>query len=344
MISRNKRLAVFIVVFSVLLSSFAYYAFQIIYTPNVLVDQQERYLTIYSETTFSQLQDQLINEGFVQDLVSFSFLAKLMKYDEHIKPGLYVISPNQSNYNVIRMLRAGEQTPVQLTFNNIRTLDDLVTKVANQLEMSEEKLLQILNDQHFISDLGFTPQSILGMFIPDTYEVYWTISPRALVKKMKKQYDSFWNNEREAKASKLGLNKREVTVLASIVKAETTKNDEAPKIAGVYLNRLKKGMRLQADPTIIFALGDFSIKRVLNEHKQLNSPYNTYLHVGLPPGPINMPEEVYLDAVLNYESHNYLYFCAKPDFSGYHSFASSYRKHINNANAYHRALNRNNIF
>ncbi|HAZ24348.1 MAG TPA: endolytic transglycosylase MltG, partial [Algoriphagus sp.] len=201
-----------------------------------------------------------------------------------------------------------------------------------------------LQDSVYIRKFDFNEETIMSMFIPNTYEVWWNTSPEALFDRMYKEYNDFWTDERKKKAAELGLNPKEVSTLASIVQAESQKKDERAKIAGVYLNRLKLNMPLQADPTLVFALGDFSLKRILNIHKETESPYNTYKYAGLPPGPINLPDINSLDAVLNYEDHDYLYFCAKEDFSGYHAFAKTLSEHNANARRYQAALNAAKIF
>lgn len=332
-----RKLFLFLLV-SILLITFSFYTYQICYTPNILVGKDSKVLIIPDTADFTTVQKKLHEGGYVQDLMSFSFLARLMDYDEHVKPGRYVLSSNMTNLQAIRFLRAGIQAPVRITFNNVRLVPELSEKITKNLDLSasefEAALIRFaMNNPH-----GFDKDNVLSMFIPNTYEVYYNVSAEELINRMYEEYDNFWTPEREALAEKLGLTKIEVSILASIVQAESVKRDEAPVIAGLYLNRLKQNIPLQADPTLVFANGDFSLKRVLNEHKEIDSPYNTYRYAGLPPGPINMPEIRSLDAVLNYKPSNYLYMCAKEDFSGYHNFASDYNEHLRNAARYQKAL------
>jgi UPF0755 protein len=265
-------------------------------------------------------------------------------YQDDVKPGLYIIPAKTSNLNLVRLLRSGRQTPVKLTFNNVRTKEDLAEKITKNLEISQDEFLNLITDSAYIRKFGFEEETVMGMFIPNTYEIWWNTSAEKLFDRMYKEYGNFWTEARLAKAEKLGLTQNEVSTLASIVQAETQKADERPKVAGVYLNRLRINMALQADPTLVFAVGDFNLKRVLNVHKEIDSPYNTYKYPGLPPGPINLPEISALEAVLNYEDHDYLYFCAKEDFSGYHAFAKDYNEHMNNARRYQTALNKSKIY
>ncbi len=333
----NKRLVLFLL-FSILGISFSFYAFQIVYTPNILVDKDNRLFVVREGASFKDIQRELHDGNYVQDLVSFSFLAKITGYDDQIKPGRYVLRKNMTNLEALRVLRSGKQEPVRITFNNVRLIRDLSEKITRNLDMSPEEFEVALINFAMTNKEGFNKDNILAMFIPNTYEVYFNISPDALVRRMHAEYEKFWNDERKAKAKKVGLTPLEVSILAAIVQAESVKPDEAPKIAGLYLNRLKKGIALQADPTLVYAVGDFSLKRVLNEHKQVDSPWNTYMYPGLPPGPINLPEINSIDAVLNFYPSDYYYMCAKEDFSGYHNFTNSYQDHMNNAIRYQRAL------
>ncbi len=336
---RNRKyLVIFLLLFSILLSSFAFYGYQILYSPNILVEKEARYLVVEQGETFKTLQAKLYDNHYVNDLVSFSFLARLMDYDKSIKPGRYALDKNMTNLQAIRLLRAGKQEPVNITFNNVRLISDLPEKITSNLMISPAEFDTALIKFIDSNEHGFNQQNIISMFIPNTYEVYYNISAEGLVERMHDEYERFWNNDRLTKAKAMGLTPKEVSTLASIVQAESIKKEESPIIAGLYYNRLEKGIALQADPTLVFAVGDFTLKRVLNEHKEVESPYNTYKYAGLPPGPINMPTIHSLDAVLNYEDHNYLYMCAKEDFSGYHNFASNLRDHLNNARRYQRQL------
>ena len=342
--SKRNIFVAFLVVFSVTLSSFSFYIYQVIHSPNILIDKESRFFYIPTGSTFRDVQNALYNQNIVNDMVAFSFLAKLMNYDELVKPGKYLLKGNMSNRETIRMLRAGEQVPVNLTFNNVRLLEDLPPKICQGIELKPAILQEKLKDSTIWEHYGFNYDTFKCMFIPNTYEVYWTITADDLLDRMYQEYESFWDTERKQKADSIGLSQVEEIILASIVKAECKMNEEAPVIAGLYINRLKKNYALQADPTVVYANADFTIKRVLNKHKDLDSPYNTYLYRGLPPGPINMPEPYYLDSVLNYTKHNYLYMVAKADFSGYHQFSTNLQDHLAYAARYQRALNKEGIY
>ena len=335
---RRKVFIIVMVVFAGLLSTFSFYFYQIIRSPNLQVDRESFTFLIPRDATFRAVQDTLYKYRVVTDMVSFSFLAKLMDYTEAVKPGLYTIEPNMTNIAAIRLLRAGNQTPSKVTFSNARLLEDLYEPVTRYLELSPEEFAAAVDDFIANNKAGFTRETIISMFIPNTYQVYYTVEADDLVARLYQEYQKFWNEENLAKAEALGLSPVEVSTLASIVQAESTIGEESPIIAGLYINRLQQGIPLQADPTLVYAVGDFTIKRVLNEHKQVDSPYNTYKNKGLPPGPINMPSIRSLNAVLNYEKHDYIFMCAKEDFSGYHNFTASLREHNENARRYQRAL------
>jgi UPF0755 protein len=338
---KRGRLAFFLIA-STLVITFTFYTWQILYTPNILVDGEPRTILITKGTTFRKLQEELGKERpegrYVNDMVSFSFLARLMDYDKNIRPGLYGLTPNMNNRQAIEMLKGGEQVPVRITFTNVRLLEELPAKITKNTALPPADFEAAMNDYIATNNDGFNADNMLCMFIPNTYEVYFDLTGPELVARMKHEYDIFWNDERKALAATRGLTPIEVSILASIVQAESVKPDESRIIAGLYLNRLKKGIPLQADPTLVFAVGDFTLKRVLNVHKEVNSPYNTYLHAGLPPGPINMPSIRSIEAVLNPEVHNYIYMCAKEDFSGNHNFAATLSEHNRNASRYQRAL------
>jgi len=332
-----RKLILFLLA-SILLITFSFYTYQICYTPNILVGGENRVLIIPADATFETVQKQLHEGQYVQDLISFSFLAKLMDYDEKVKPGRYTMQANMNNLEAIRFLRLGLQEPVKITFNNIRLIPDLSERITRNLEMEPQEFEAALIKYAMNNSYGFNKDNVLCMFIPNTYEVYYTISTESLLDRMHAEFKNFWNAARTERAKALGLTSIEVSILASIVQAESVKPDEAPIIAGLYINRLKQGIPLQADPTLVFAVGDFTLKRVLNEHKEVDSPYNTYRNRGLPPGPINMPEINSLNAVLNYFQSDYIYMCAKEDFSGRHNFSASYQEHMRNAERYQNAL------
>ncbi len=341
---KRKILAAFLIVFSVLLSSFTFYFYQVFNTPNILVDKEDALIAIPTGSSFKEVQALLYDGGYVRDPVSFGFLARLKSYNKLVKPGLYSLKADMSNSAAINLLRSGEQSPTNITFNNVRLLSDLPEKITQNLEMTAEAFALALNNQSAMKAFGFDTANYVSMFIPNTYQVYWTIKPKELLQRMNAEYSRFWNDERKAKADSLGLTIYEVSTLASIVQSETAKIEEAKRISGLYINRLNRGIPLQADPTLIFAAKDFTIKRVLNKHREIDSPYNTYQNSGLPPGPIRMPDGHYIDAVLNFEAHKFLYMCAKADFSGYHEFATNLTAHMRNARKYQQALNQARIY
>ncbi len=257
--------------------------------------------------------------------------------------GYYEMNGKLSVYKAARRLAVGSETPLRFTFNNIRTLDQLAARADEVLYFTADSLLSLLADAEVCARYGFDTTTIAAMFIPDTYEFYWTVSPQRFLERMHYYYKQYWNEERVALAEKAGLTPMEVSVLASIVEEETAKRDEMPIVAGLYINRLRRGIPLQADPTVKYAVGDFALQRILNKHLATESPYNTYLHTGLPPGPIRLPSQTALNAVLHYKQHNYIYMCAREDFSGYHNFARTLGEHNRNAARYHAALNSRRI-
>ncbi|MDE0471316.1 MAG: endolytic transglycosylase MltG [Ekhidna sp.] len=341
---KRNIIAVFLIVFTVMLSSFTFYAYQIAYTPNILVEAAPMKLEVSHSTSFKELQNELSERRIINDPVSFGFLAKLKNLDTNMKPGNYTLASDMTNIQLINLLKSGHQTPVNLTFSNARSLSQLSKNLVQNLEIDSAQMAQLLFGDSTARHYGFEPHNFIGMFIPNTYQVYWTATPKDILDRLKREYDNFWSQERIQKAKNLNMSKKEVSTLASIVQGETNKMDEAPKIAGVYINRLQRGIPLQADPTLVYAIGDFSIRRILNKDKAFDSPYNTYKYSGLPPGPINMPSIAALDAVLNYEEHGYLYFCAKEDFSGYHTFAKTLKQHNKNAIKFQKALNKERIY
>lgn len=313
--------------------------------PNVLTPNGEKIsLYIYSDDDFEDVKQKLYSDSIIINHKSFEWLAKKLDYPKYIKSGHYVISNNMNNNRLLNLLRSGSQTPVKFTFNNIRTIEQFAGRVAEQLEMDSVSLLKAVKENATLKEMGFDEESAAALFIPNTYELYWNIDADDFVEKMVSEYNRFWNEERRNKAKSLNMTPIEVSILASIVDKETAKVSEMPRIAGVYINRLKKNWLLQADPTLIFALGDFEIKRVLDAHKEIKSPYNTYKHIGLPPGPICIPSIAAIDAVLNAENHKYFYFCAKDDLSGYHVFARNMSEHNRNAEKYRKALNKMKIW
>lgn len=322
-----------------------YQLYKDVYKPNVTIEgKKETYLYIPTGSDYKDVIKSLQENHYVKDTASFNWLAKKMNYTNKVKPGRYQIEYNMSNKRLITMLRAGIQKPVKVVFHNIRTTNQLAGVISRQIEADSVSLVKLLNNKTEAENYGFTKEAFISMFIPNTYEFYWNTNEKEFCERMLKEYKKFWNAERLQKAEQIEYNPVEITTIASIVEEETQYNPEKPIIAGVYINRLKRGMALQADPTVKFAVGDFTIKRVLDKHTAVLSPYNTYRQPGLPPGPICIPSVSSINAVLNYQRHEYLYFCAKDDFSGSHSFAKTLQQHNINADAYRKALNRNKIF
>ena len=339
----KKKILIPLIIFSTILTTVSVYTYQMLYSPNFLINSEDKFIIIDDNTDFNELIKKLEDDTIINDILSFSFLSKIMEYQENVKIGAYKVKMNMTNYDMITMLRSGNQTPIKLTFSYARKMDDLAEKITSKLKMSKDDLLNYLNDN--IDEYnGFEKSDIISVFLPDTYEVYWNVSPKNLTNKMYSEYKKFWNSERIAKLKNINLNEKEAIVLASIVASETRMLDEADRVAGLYINRLRKNMRLQADPTLIFAANDFTIRRVLNKHKKIKSPYNTYIHKGLPPGPIRLVPKQYIDAVLNYEEHNFIYMCAKEDFSGYHAFATNLSDHNRNARKFQIASNMKKIY
>lgn len=259
------------------------------------------------------------------------------------RQGAFKVNKGDSPFRVMRLLRSGAESGIKFTFNNVRTREEFAERWGSKYMMGKDEMLKVLNDPIALTGVGRTPDNVTAMLLPDSYEFYWDITPTEFLVKMKGYYDKFWNEERMGKARKLGLTPDQVAVIASIVEEETAKADERPKVARLYLNRLKANMPLQADPTVKFAIGDFSLKRITNAMTRTPSPYNTYVNPGLPPGPIRIPEKSSLDAVLDAPDHNYIYMCASEDFSGYHNFAVDYGTHLANARRYQAALNARGI-
>lgn len=298
---------------------------------------------IYPDMTESAFSDSLeadFGQAYARRVMILSNYRQIIT-PRHI--GAYRIEKGMSPFELWRQLSSGTQSPVKFTFNNLRTVADFAESASRQLCMDKNDILRLLTDSASCASFGFTPQTIPAMLIPDTYEVYWSVKPEKLLEKMHDNYIRFWNDERKTKAKKLGLTPEEVVTLASIVEEETAYSPEKDKVARLYLNRLSKGMKLQSDPTVKFAIGDFSLKRILHKHLAANSPYNTYAVQGLPPGPIRMPEKSTVNAVLNAPPHDYIYMCAKADFSGSHEFTASYAEHLRYARLYQAALNRRGI-
>lgn len=342
--SQNFKIGLFLTV-SILLTTFSFYFWQVYRSPNLLVQDDDKpfALLIPRGATFDSVMDTLKTHKVINDETSFRFLAKMMKYSERVKEGRYEIQPRMSNRAALVKLRNGSQDAMDVTFNSMRQKSDLIQRLGSKFEFSPDSLGTLLNDPATCQKFGFDTTTIVCLFLPNTYKMFWTIKPEALLERMSTEYKKFWTPERQEKAKALGLSQTQVQVLASIVAAETNKRDEQPRVAGVYLNRLKQGIKLEADPTVIFALRDFGIRRLLNRQLTIDSPYNTYRYTGLPPGPINLPAPATIDAVLNAEKHDYLFFVVDARFNGYHTFSKTLAEHMANARLYQQALTRMKI-
>ena len=299
---------------------------------------KEYVLYVYPDTPVEQIMDSLcVGAGVVRPKSVERAFAKV-DVAQNMKPGRYVIDPSCTSIYAARMIVFGWQTPQNLTLSGtIRSKGVLAKKIAMQMMVDSAAVASALSDEAFLAGYGFNPEDVFGLVLPDTYQMYWTASVEEIFDRFKKEYDAFWTPERVAKAEAQGLTRKEVSVVASIVSGETLKSFEYPKIAGVYLNRYKKGMKLQADPTVCFCY-DYTLDRVLKKHLTVDSPYNTYKYAGLPPAPINVPPKACLDAVLNPDKHGYIYFCASPAFDGTHRFAVTYSEHMKNARAFQKEL------
>jgi UPF0755 protein len=315
------------------------------FAPNFITpDKKDIRLYIKTGSTYDEVINQIEGLQIVRNVKSLEWVATKKNYRNHVNPGCYLIENKMSNNTLINMLRSGKQTPVNVTFNNLRTLEQLADRISEQLEFGPSELLTLLKSDSVQKKYGLNQYTINCIFIPNTYEFWWNTSPKVFLDRMVKEYNTFWNSRRQRKAENMGMTREQVITLASIVNEETRKRDEKSRIAGVYINRLHNGIRLHADPTVIYGLGNFNIKRVLRKHIEISTPFNTYKIDGLPPGPICFPDISTIDAVLNYEKHNYYYFCARSDFSGYHAFARTLDEHNRNAELYRRALNKRHIY
>lgn len=301
-------------------------------------------LYIPTGATYSQVLDSLNSGVTISKPGIFKWIAEKKKYPSHVRAGKYHVSNGTTYSELVNMLRSGKQVPVRVTFSIIRTLNELAGRVGGQIEADSTRLMQFLNNEENYRKDGFTKQTIIAVFIPNTYEFFWNTGEEAFYTRMLKEYRKFWNADRLAKAKEKGLSPVEVSILASIIDDEVVNAGEKPRIAGVYLNRLKKGIPLQACPTIKFAMNDFTITRVLNKYLTIESPYNTYKYRGFPPGPVGCPSVQGIEAVLNAEDHDYYYFAAKPDFSGTHNFSRTLAEHNHYAALYQRELDKRKIF
>ena len=314
----------------------AFHFYRLFTNPVSVCDDYRIYIT--SDDDSQSIMAQILESDESASIKALAYLLKRRNYDNHIHTGCYTVRSGATPKQVADMLTSGAQTPVKLTVNSTRTVGQMARAISSQIMLDSAQIASRLNSPSLLDSLGYTPATIFCMIIPNTHEVYWNTSADALILRLVKERDRFWTDERKAKASEIGLTEQQVVTLASIVEEETSKSDELAIVAGLYMNRLKKRMRLQADPTVIYALGGERPKRVLKKHLEVESPYNTYKYPGLPPAPIRFVSTRSIDAVLNYRKHNYLYMCAKEDFSGYHNFTSSLSQHNANAARYQRAL------
>ena len=317
--------------------------YQKIFAPNDFDNKKDQIIYIPTGSTIDDVVLYLKEEGLVDDTEAFRWVAQKMNYSSNVKTGKYQLKNRMSNKEIVTLLRSGKQIPIRLTFSNLRTSYDLAGAVGGKIEADSASIAYLFKDEAYLKKYGLTEENSLCFMIPNTYEFKWNTSAEEFFERMSVEYKKFWTTQRKEKAKNIGLTQTQVCVLASIVDKETRKNDEKPLVAGVYMNRYLKGWKLEADPTLVYASGDFTIRRVLNEHKEIDSPYNTYLYTGLPPGPICMPAISSVDAVLNYTKHDFMFFCAREDFSGYHSFAKNYAQHLFNARRFQRELDRRNI-
>jgi UPF0755 protein len=307
--------------------------------PNTGSLAEGEYLYIHTGSNYEQVKAALDKGGFVRDMKSFEFLAKQADYPSKVRAGRYRIKRGMSNWAIVRMLRSGKQEPVKLVLGKMRTKADFIRAVSTHLEAESEVMKRMLVDNVYLGQFGLDSNTALCAVLPDTYEFFWNTSADKAFRKIEGNFSRYWSESRKAKAAAQNLKPTEAIIMASIVEEESNKRDDQPKIASVYINRLQKGMRLQADPTAKWAAGDFAIRRITSAHTSIPSPYNTYYVAGLPPGPICTPSAATIDAVLAAPKTDYIYFCAKEDFSGYHRFASSYAEHMKNASLYQQALN-----
>jgi len=337
------KINMWMIAVAVLLAAAAGFVAGRYFSDNKKPNFSEKYvLYVRPDMTADQVKDSLAAGAGVLRPRSIDRTFRKMEVEQKMKPGRYVVEPSSTSIYVARMLVYGWQTPQNLTLSGtIRTKGSLARKIGAQMMADSAAIDKALNDTAFLAGYGFTPENVFALFLPDTYQMYWTASVEDIFDRFKKEYDVFWNADRKAKAEALKLSPMQVSVMASIVNGETLQKAEYPVIAGVYLNRYRKGMKLQADPTVAFCF-DYTLDRILKKHLTVDSPYNTYKYKGLPPAPINVPPKACIDGVLDHQKHNYIYFCASPDFDGTHRFAVGYNEHLRNAREFQRALTARN--
>ena len=310
-----------------------------------LKDKNYTYIFIESNDTFEDVINDINSEKIIDNLEAFEWLAKKMELDKNIHPGKYRINNGMTKRQIINLIKYNKQEKIKLTFNSqIHNLDEFVIYVSDKLELNEDELENYITDEEKLNkDFQLDPENCFGMVIPGTYEVSWAIRGDDFFDLLKEKYNSVWTEKRKAQAKKIGFSVSEIHTLASITQSESGIESEQEKIASVYINRLNKGMLLQADPTLKFANKNFDAQRVLDADKEINSPYNTYKYKGLPPGPICLVYTQAIDAVLNYTKHNFIFFCAKPSLNGFSDFSVTYEQHQKFANAYQRAMDKRGI-
>jgi UPF0755 protein len=341
---KNINLKAGIIIFAtIVLSSFSFYGYQVLFAPNILLDKQESYLYIPTGGTFESVKDSLEKNGVLHDRLSFLFLCKLSGYVQKVKPGRYLLNSGDNNWNTLKKLYAGRQDPVRITFHNIRLKNEFAEKMGAKLEFTSPELLAKMADNHYLKTFGLDTSNVMCLFVPNTYEMYWNITAETFMDKMFQEYERFWTEARKAKADSLALTPQQIFILASIVEEETKQQEEKSRVAGVYYNRFKTGMKLQADPTVKYAVGDFTLRRIYEGHLNNTSPYNTYKYLGFPPGPICLPSVKTIDATLNVEKHQYLFFCADIAKPGYHKFTKTFGEHVGIANEYRSELDKRKI-
>lgn len=342
--NKNKKKIFFWIISIIILLAITstVFTYRMVFKPIGLPETE--YIYIDNNSNYDDVIDQIKEKIELPNEKIFNLLSERMNYQNMVKTGRYAIEDGITMPDLIRKLRSGSQTPIKLTFNNIRTIESLAGRLSSQLMVDSISILEVLRDTTLAAKYGFNEQTFGAMFIPNTYEVYWDTNVENLIDRMKREYDSFWNEERRAKAEKINLTPIEVATLASIVEEEATYAEEYPIVAGLYINRLNRGMRLEADPTVKFAVGDATLRRILFKHLEVESPYNTYKIDGLPPGPIRIPSTASINATLSPAQHNYIFMCAKDDLSGRHNFAVTHAEHARNARAYQKALNERGIY
>lgn len=311
--------------------------------PNTKPFGDKKYFYVHTGSNYQDVLQALKDQEIISSPATFNIVAKRLDYPARVKAGRYEIKKGMSNLDIVRILRSGRQAPVRLVINKLRTKEDFIHLVSRNMEADSATMEAIMEDGVYLRQFGLDTNTVMCVVVPNTYEFYWNTSAGKVFEKLENAYEAFWTNERKAKATALGLSRTEVITLASIVEEETNRHDEKPSMASVYLNRLRTGMRLGADPTVKFAMKNFGLKRIWGSYLEFDSPYNTYRYSGLPPGPICTPSSKSIDAVLTPADTKYLYFCARPDNSGYHDFASTYKEHMENARNYQKWLNARNI-